>query len=175
MKSTALLLVLSLLFLATPKKAAAIVTRTCPEQIKLEFSDPLIEANYAIAAYEALFAEILSIKEEFNLVDIHNSQCEYEAVDKKSPVYKVVLRGTFRKGSQDPATMVTYMILPIKGVEGEDIGDAIVYSPLSKVTRRGIKLKNKPSFIFYQSAVCLDGPCVSSHIYVGTYAKSSAK
>jgi hypothetical protein len=153
-------------------QAWAIVTRDCPDTLTLSFSGPQIEKSYAVEAYKSYFEKKESVGGTFILKTKVDATCRYEPIGQnETPIYQVILRGTLEKKSDNPAVMISYMILPMKGFTEFDIGDAIVYTPLARVSvDRGLKAKNTPSQLYYQAADCEEnGPCVSRHVYLGTF------
>ncbi|MCB0384123.1 MAG: hypothetical protein KDD43_01925 [Bdellovibrionales bacterium] len=154
--------------------ALGLATKSCPKKISVEFGQPTIEKWYAEKAYDDFFSGGNTVSGELELKNIYSSQCSYSAVDGSGPVYSAVLKGTFSEGSSNPAKLVVYMSLPIRGLTENDIGSAVIYSPLQKVSTQGIQLKGA-SEIYYESEMCSWGDCIPDHVYLGVFGLAKAQ
>lgn len=154
------------LFALASAPSFAVVTKNCPQQLSVKFDQPQIERWYAEEAYQNYFAEN-SVKGDFYLKGTYGSECTYYEVEGgQSPIYQIVIRGTFQ-GGKNP-TLVTYMSLPIRGQISHDVGNAIAYTDLVELKPEGVKFKGETS-LYYASEQCSYGDCIPDYIYLGSF------
>lgn len=167
---------LSLILLAIIQAplALGLVTKKCPETIKVSYSEPAVEKWYAEKAYLDFFAREKTVSAELTLQYTYSSKCSYQAIDPDRYIYSVVLKGTFRQGSSNVPTMIAYMNLPISGLTENSIGSAVAYSRLTKVTKQGIEISGDTA-LYYRGEMCSWGDCIPDHVYLGSFGVTEAK
>ncbi len=165
--------ILSLLGVLISIESTAVEVKKCPSKIRVSVDQPDVTKWYAKNEYAQYFRRSGPIEGVLALKSKANSICFYESI-RKSRFVREKLYGTERNPTDNPLTLMTELLLPIKGKISSDVGDAIVFTRLISISLDSAQVDTQlPSDLYYRSENCAFPDCMTDYIRLGTFGAVS--
>ncbi len=162
-------LTLMTLIAAFGLSAQAVPVKSCPQNLNLLVGTPDIQKGYAKPGFDAFFANDHVVTSDLKLVRTANSECYYESDLRDGGAYQATLKGSLRANAIAPATLVTYMRLPIASKRKDSpVDELVVYFRVAKLSPTEIQVAPTAS-IYRVGEICSYGECSSDYVYLGLF------
>lgn len=151
--------------------AHAIPVKTCPQNLRVEFSEPAMDKSYARPGFERYFRENEKVVATLQLRTANNSTCNYETVaGDTSGVTAAQIRGSLRANAKDRAVLVVYSSLPIWSPDTEKLplGEQVIYFPINSLSPSDIGVAATAS-VYRVGEVCNWGECSLDYVVLGSF------
>lgn len=149
-------------------QAQAVVTRNCPDEIKLQLSGfkqgqvPTPSEDNPELPFAYIELKNLSSRvETLTLTHAAHANCSYRSGE---TIYNITLDGSLREGAVKPAVLKAYFSYEV----GETVYDYIGYAPIEKLTKDKTLVVASKMEIYFRGEECSFGECIPDHIKIGS-------